>query len=102
MNFTSPGNPSASPGGTARPGTPEGYRELRDFKIDLENSDSDGEDVLAALTTFKDNDSSYVINLNSVSFENWLIRTTKHNGISYSKNYYRMRWGCGFILVSLG
>ncbi|KAI8424060.1 hypothetical protein MSG28_002687 [Choristoneura fumiferana] len=62
---SSTGNPSASPGGTARPGTPEGYRELRDFKIDLENSDSDGEDVLAALTTFKDNDSSYVINLNS-------------------------------------
>ncbi|KAI8424064.1 hypothetical protein MSG28_002687 [Choristoneura fumiferana] len=82
---SSTGNPSASPGGTARPGTPEGYRELRDFKIDLENSDSDGEDVLAALTTFKDNDSSYVINLNSESQESSVSYVNSMSGTPYSQ-----------------
>ncbi|CAH2071742.1 unnamed protein product, partial [Iphiclides podalirius] len=62
---SSTGNQLESPGGSVRAGTPEGYRELRDFKLDLENSDSDGEDVLAALTTFNDNDTSFVISLNT-------------------------------------
>ncbi|CAK1598526.1 unnamed protein product [Parnassius mnemosyne] len=62
-------NPSESPGGSVRATTPEGYRELRDFKLDLENSDSEGEDVLAALTTFNDNDTSFVISLNTEEIE---------------------------------
>lgn len=61
------GNPLESPTGTIRPLTPEGYRELRDFKIELDNSDSDGEDVIAALTNVPDYDNSVVINLNTVS-----------------------------------
>lgn len=60
------GNPAESPSGMLRPSTPEGYRELRDFKLDLENSDSDGEDVLAALTLFTESDMSVVITLNTV------------------------------------
>ncbi|XP_068631112.1 histone-lysine N-methyltransferase 2C-like isoform X2 [Battus philenor] len=67
--ISSTGNPSESPGGSVRGGTPEGYRELRDFKLDLENSDSEGEDVLAALTSFNDNDSSFVIALNMEEIE---------------------------------
>ncbi|CAG9132016.1 unnamed protein product [Plutella xylostella] len=62
---TSTGNPLESPTGTIRPLTPEGYRELRDFKIELDNSDSDGEDVIAALTNVPDYDNSVVINLNT-------------------------------------
>jgi hypothetical protein len=67
MNECVPGNPSSSPSGLARPSTPPGYRELRDFKIEPDNSDSDDEDVLAALTTFNENDNSYIITLNAVS-----------------------------------
>ncbi|XP_059056838.1 histone-lysine N-methyltransferase 2C-like [Achroia grisella] len=67
---SSTGNPSESPGGSVRPVTPEGYRELRDFKIDPDNSDiSDGEEVLTALTTYNDNDQSYFITLNSDEIE---------------------------------
>ncbi|XP_075971400.1 uncharacterized protein LOC142973507 isoform X2 [Anticarsia gemmatalis] len=66
---SSTANPAESPGGTLRPATPEGYRELRDFKWDIENSDSDGEDVLAALTTFNDHDTTVVISLNSEELE---------------------------------
>lgn len=60
-------NPAESPGGSLRPATPEGYRELRDFKWELDNSDSDGEDVLAALTAFSDYDASVIITLNTVT-----------------------------------
>ncbi|GBP54294.1 hypothetical protein EVAR_32641_1 [Eumeta japonica] len=62
---TSTANPLESPGGCSslRPLTPEGLRELRDFKVDFDNSDSDGEDVMAALTPFDDNDTSVVISL---------------------------------------
>ncbi|CAG4991481.1 unnamed protein product [Parnassius apollo] len=62
-------NPSESPGGSVRATTPEGYRELRDFKLDFENSDSEGEDVLGALTTFNDHDTSFVISLNTEEIE---------------------------------
>ncbi|XP_013138902.1 PREDICTED: histone-lysine N-methyltransferase 2D-like [Papilio polytes] len=62
---SSTGNPSESPGGSVRGGTPEGYRELRDFKLDIDNSDSEGEDVLAALTAYTDYDTSFVIALNT-------------------------------------
>ncbi|CAB3239125.1 unnamed protein product [Arctia plantaginis] len=62
-------NPGESPGATVRPATPEGYRELRDFKWDIENSDSDGEDVLSALTSFNDHDVSVVISLNTEEIE---------------------------------
>ncbi|XP_063376990.1 histone-lysine N-methyltransferase 2C-like [Cydia fagiglandana] len=72
---SSTGNPSSSPGGLARPGTPEGYRELRDFRLEPDNSDSDDEEVLAALTTFNENDSSYIITLNSEEVE--LLNTLK-------------------------
>ncbi|XP_026321911.1 uncharacterized protein LOC113231673 isoform X2 [Hyposmocoma kahamanoa] len=64
-SVSSTGNPSESPGGSVRPGTPEGYRELRDFKLELENSDSDGEDVMCALSVFTDLDTSVYITLNS-------------------------------------
>lgn len=62
------GNPSESPGGSVRGGTPEGYRELRDFKLDIDNSDSEGEDVLAALTAYTDYDTSFVIALSTVRY----------------------------------
>ncbi|XP_072939829.1 uncharacterized protein [Epargyreus clarus] len=56
---SSTGNPLESPG------TPEGYRELRDA---AEHSDSDGDDVLPALTPFP-GDSSVTICLNTEELE---------------------------------
>ncbi|XP_063824510.1 histone-lysine N-methyltransferase 2C-like [Ostrinia nubilalis] len=66
---TSTGNPSESPGGSVRGGTPEGYRELRDFKLDLENSDSDEEDFVSMLNAVNDLDQSVVIMLNADEIE---------------------------------
>lgn len=67
------GNPSESPGGSVRGGTPEGYRELRDFKLELENSDSDEEDFLSTLNAVNDLDHSVVIMLNTVMFEIFIL-----------------------------
>lgn len=79
-------NPGESPGATVRAVTPEGYRELRDFKWDVENSDSDGEDVLSALTSFNDHDVSFVISLNTVS--NSIVSNTCPNGIMRISEYF--------------
>lgn len=50
-----------------RGGTPEGYRELREFKLDLENEeDSDEEDFVSTLNAVNDLDQSVVIVLNPV------------------------------------
>ncbi|KAL0832574.1 hypothetical protein ABMA28_000774 [Loxostege sticticalis] len=67
---TSTGNPSESPGGSVRGGTPEGYRELREFKLDLENEeDSDEEDFVSTLNAVNDLDQSVVIVLNPEEIE---------------------------------
>ncbi|KOB64534.1 Histone-lysine N-methyltransferase trr, partial [Operophtera brumata] len=57
-------NQPECPGASLRPATPEGYRELRDFKIDPDCSDSEGEDVMAALAAFNDSDHTITISLN--------------------------------------
>lgn len=52
--------------GEAARATPEALREPRE----LDNSDSDADDVLAALTTFNDNDATVFISLNAVRLPN--------------------------------